>query len=535
MPLIPEYIGNAKTITPVKPVKNEVSVKVMEFDPELLPESFRPWITDIAERMQCPTDIPAVASMAVLASVVGRQVAIRPKCKDNWEVIPNLWGVAIGRPGLMKSPPVREVMKPLQRLEIKAAKEYAAAENAYRLTEATWKAQHRTAEDSLMQAVKKGTPTNAVALPEKPAMPIRRRYVTNDSTVEKLGEILAGNPHGVLQFRDELMGLLKNLDKPGKESDRAFYIEGWSGDGRFTSDRIGRGTIDIEACCVSIFATTQPGPLSSYLFQAKQGGGGDDGLVQRFQLMVWPEVSKQWKNVDRWPDKKSRDNAHDVIERLANIDPWQIDATEDEFGGIPFLRFSADAQGRFDGWRADLEQEVRSGELPPSLEAHLSKYRSLIPSLALLIHLADGRQGPVGLSALDKAVGWGEYLRSHAEKIYGSVDGGESASDQELESFIRSKGGRVTVPEVRSKFKGDSEAAKEKLQSWVKLGKGRWDIPPSGPLGGRQPTRFVLGNGEAKTITPEILEENEGFGSGFDEIDAVNHKLNAFNEEDTWM
>ena len=58
--------------------------------------------------------------------------------------------------------------------------------------------------------------------------------------------------------------------------------------------------------------------------------------------------------------------------------------------------------------------QLRAADLPAALEAVLAKYRSLIPSIALLIHLADGGCGPVPLSALDKAVGWGQYLFAHA-------------------------------------------------------------------------------------------------------------------------
>ena len=66
----------------------------------------------------------------------------------------------------------------------------------------------------------------------------------------------------------------------------ALYVESWNGDGRFTVDRIGRGTLDIPACCLSMLATIQPGPLQSYLFDAVNGGRDDDGLMPRFQLAV---------------------------------------------------------------------------------------------------------------------------------------------------------------------------------------------------------------------------------------------------------
>ena len=41
---------------------------------ELLPETLRPWIGDVSERVQCPPDFPAVAAMVALGSVLGRRV-----------------------------------------------------------------------------------------------------------------------------------------------------------------------------------------------------------------------------------------------------------------------------------------------------------------------------------------------------------------------------------------------------------------------------------------------------------------------------
>ncbi|TXH76472.1 MAG: DUF3987 domain-containing protein [Thiothrix sp.] len=57
------------------------------------------------------------------------------------------------------------------------------------------------------------------------------------------------------------------------------------------------------------------------------------------------------------------------------------------------------------------------------MESHLDKYRSLIPSLALLIHLADSPASslfnPVSEEALLKALAWSEYLEGHMQRIYG--------------------------------------------------------------------------------------------------------------------
>ena len=47
----------------------------------------------------------------------------------------------------------------------------------------------------------------------------------DDATVEKLGELLNENPHGLLQFRDEDAGFLHMMDREGHENARAFLKE----------------------------------------------------------------------------------------------------------------------------------------------------------------------------------------------------------------------------------------------------------------------------------------------------------------------
>ena len=55
---------------------------VEPFDEALMPAALGPWVTDIADRMQCPPDFPAVAAMVALSSVIGRKACIAPKRCD---------------------------------------------------------------------------------------------------------------------------------------------------------------------------------------------------------------------------------------------------------------------------------------------------------------------------------------------------------------------------------------------------------------------------------------------------------------------
>ena len=85
---------------------------------------------------------------------------------------------------------------------------------------------------------------------------------------------------------------------------------------------------------------------------------------------------------------------------------------------FPMSASLPEAQEIFDDWRAKLEIRLRQNHEHPAIEAHLAKYRSLIPSLALLIHLADHGKNPVGVDAIERACAWGEYLESHARRVY---------------------------------------------------------------------------------------------------------------------
>jgi len=52
---------------------------VEAFNLRFLPESFRSWVADIAERMQVPLDFPAVIAVLCLAGAVNRRARIIPR------------------------------------------------------------------------------------------------------------------------------------------------------------------------------------------------------------------------------------------------------------------------------------------------------------------------------------------------------------------------------------------------------------------------------------------------------------------------
>lgn len=253
--------------------------------------------------------------------------------------------------------------------------------------------------------------------------------------MEKLHEILDKNPGGVLVVRDELSGWLATLDKQGREGERAFYLETWNGNSGFTMDRIGRGTVHADYCCVSLLGGIQPARLRSYLADALADGPTNDGLIQRFQIAVWPDVEPKYTLVDRPPDEAARKTASQVFKKLAS---------QPVFNEPTPLKFSAEAQQLFNVWLTDLEHRLRGDELHPALNAHLAKYRSLLPSLALLFELADSAAGlsdgrEVSINHTRQAALWCAYLESHANRVYSCMTTPELRGSRELAVRIKQR------------------------------------------------------------------------------------------------
>jgi putative DNA primase/helicase len=415
------------------PIQKEL-LPVESLPIQIIPEPYCDFVLDEAHRMQCPIDFIAVSILEATSAVIGAGCGVKPKKEDDWLVIPNLWGCIIGRPGKLKTPAASSAICFLERLESKEKNIFDDAMRKFEVEQESHKAEKDAIKRKMSSAHSKKLENDIQARAidvdylktmysnlEEPEKPKRKRFKSNDATVEKLSELLAENSRGLLLYRDELMGLLTTWDKVGHESDRSFFLEAWNGKGTHTTDRIGRGTIDTENMCVSVFGTTQPDKLIRYLSGAMNGN--NDGLMQRFQLLVYPD-DISWELVDKKPNHKARDRVFNILETLPHMNFSEYGASKDEDGRL-FFRFNEEAQKLFYEWLVDLERNKLLADDHHLLLEHLSKYRKLMPALALILHvidLADGKQSDgISVENAERACALCEYFESHARRIYALV------------------------------------------------------------------------------------------------------------------
>jgi phage/plasmid primase-like uncharacterized protein len=508
-----ECLRRAEAVTDVvwptpKPIIAELKT-VPAFDADtLLPDALRAWVMDEADRMPCPPDFIAAAAIVALSSIIGARCAIKPKARDSWQIVPNLWGAIVGDPSSKKSPAWSAALKPLDRLIAKAMVSHLEAMGDYETEKMVFDAQEEALRSRIKEAAKKPSKGDPATIArelrdhneEAPKAPTLRRYKSNDSTWEKLGELLRDNPAGVLMLRDELVGLIASWEREGHEGARTFFLEGWNGDQDFDTDRIGRGNIYIPNLCISIFGGTQPDKLTGYLEQAAHALA-NDGMLQRFQLLVYPDPCP-WEYRDRAPDKVARDVAFAVFEKLADFDPVAWGAAADDLSKFPHYRFDEEAQEIFIEWSSDLHRVRMPNEEEPIIQQHLAKYDKLFPALALILHLVEcvetGLRGPVTADAALRAAAWCEYLEGHARRCYGLLKDVGVRGAQALVSKIEK--GKIedgfTLRDVRRKHwrslttDGPIQAALDWLEDedWLRSE----TTGGTGPGGGRRTVRYQI-------------------------------------------
>ncbi|WP_411671029.1 YfjI family protein [Acinetobacter baumannii] len=416
-----------------KQIKSEL-LPVKKITKDMLPIDVYTYCADEAKRADNMTfDLVAVCLLTSLGALIGARVAIKPKQLDDYSIVPNLWGGIIAPPSSKKSPAISAGTRHLDRLVLQAKEQFELEQKESIAKGIVFKSTEKVLAkrlDKVEEAQEKLKLAQEIAdmqtEAEKP--PVLKRYFTNDSSPEALADLERSNPNGILVIRDELIGLLSSLDQNDTDTGRAFYLEGWNGTGSYQFDRITRGSGFIKNHCLSVLGGIQPDKLMSYLEKTIKGMG-NDGLLQRFQLLIYPDLA-QWQYSDSKSDKDAKEAVFSLFKRLDELNEHELvllgAKPSDEFNARPYFRFTEQAQQAYKVWSTQLNSITIPNEEHAIIQEHLSKFGKLMPALALIFHLIDSVQlgeriGGISLACVEMAIKWCDYLESHARRIYGMV------------------------------------------------------------------------------------------------------------------
>ena len=237
---------------------------VPRFPLETLPPHLRRFVEYTAKSTGGDLSACAMAALAACSGAISQEFSLKMKRSGDWFVRPRLWVMLVGDPSSKKSPIMSSCIKPIRAWEGVGVKQYQK-------DFARWK------EDKEAGA-KDGTE------PTKPT-----RYLLNETTTEKMGEILSRQDRGIMVEQDEISGWIGAMDKygggKGAAADRGFWLGAYNGGPR-TVDRLGRGETFIQNLCVAFVGGVQPDRL------VELGNLTSDGLLQRFLPVMMNKAAR---------------------------------------------------------------------------------------------------------------------------------------------------------------------------------------------------------------------------------------------------
>jgi hypothetical protein len=263
-----------------KPINNEryfhKQPPAPPFPLELLPPTLASVIRDAAACKNAPIGYVASSLLSVAGGLIGNSHTISPN--HGWYEPLAIWMMIVGAPSSNKSPAMDVCNDVLNELEATLNADYGALKEEYEEKLKLYETQEKAWKEQAKKALKDGEPPPEKSdILEKPIKPYMKRVMVASATIEQIAELLQQNPRGLSVVRDELAGLLMNMERYGNGTDRQFYIESFGGR-RFTVDIKSRPEpLIIQRLLLTLLGGIQPQRLQE-IFNTST----DDGLSARF-------------------------------------------------------------------------------------------------------------------------------------------------------------------------------------------------------------------------------------------------------------
>lgn len=323
-----------------------------------------------------------VSAVIAAAAMIHDRITLEVSKASGWYERPCLWMLILAGPGAGKSPSIRAVTKRIQGLHAELV--------------TAWVSEHgkgkKVADDA----------------PPRPAL------FTSDTTIEKMADILAANPRGILYENDEFETWVGSHDayrSGGASRDTGEWCRLFDG-GPKQIDRVLRGSSFVPNWSASVLSATTPATLEKLAKKLPA-----DGLFQRFLLVSMRRAGKPDRKIDAIQVRRAREAFEMRLEALHG------------FGGEGTVRMALDAAALFEQ-EADALRELTAAtaDVDEKFAGHVSKHAAMLARVALTFHCAQcygahPSSEPLTLATLQTATRFMRKAYRHAFAVYGAVGG----------------------------------------------------------------------------------------------------------------
>jgi len=373
---------------------------------EAFPTQIAALLNEASAAFTVQLQIPAACLLGMLSCLVGgtRLISLRP----SWKEPGNIWIATVAASGIGKTPCAAAFFGPIKNLEHEAHK--------------AWKEEYANYETELELCKKqRAKAKNREDMPGKPTTPKRRQACVDDATVEALGEVLADNPRGIMWRKDELSGLVSDMDKYAGHGSvggtRARLLSSYDGQEWKTSRTSNPArNLYIPHAYVGIFGGIQPAMLSKVFKTGSTGVDEASGFLQRFML-----IRAERDKPSYWTERHLSQNSTALLESVAcALWAWDIEHDESERPVKKVVSVSKSAKAAFIEWFNTIAKE----EFLSQNAALLSKLKGQAQRLCLLLHCLDaalaGNDGmhPVSEDTMRRALLLANWIKEHQAQCW---------------------------------------------------------------------------------------------------------------------
>lgn len=396
---------------------------------DVFPEPVQAFVDALAESTETPPELPAMLTLAALASCVAGKYRVRIKA-DYFEPC-NLWACVALPPGSRKSAVLQAVTSPLIQFEREQraglAPDIQRAESEAETTRARIEALRKKAAKAAAGDVAEITKEIEELETHMPTIPRARQLWTADVTPERLAVLMGDNEGTMAQFTDE-GGVFDTL--AGRYSNGIanldVYLQGHDGRTAIRVDRGSRAPLFIENPCLTLGLCPQPDVIAAL---ADKPGFRGRGLLGRF-LFAMPAANLGRRTLNGVPVPVSVTQQYNSIIAALLKHGWN-ETSEGRRAHV--LKLSPEAYTAWHAFALEIEGGMAAGGTFEHITDWAGKLPGAVARIAAVLHVAryayaNPWQHDISPDDMAAAIRLGRVLSCHALIAF-NVMGADAALD----------------------------------------------------------------------------------------------------------
>lgn len=371
-----------------------------------LPEQLQYLIKTYAETYGTHMDFWAGAFLMATSLGIGQSVKLQTKYIN----APCLWFIFIAPSGIGKTEPLNTALAPFLHLDKLKYENYSKDVEDYE----KWKI---TPKDQRVQGSMEP--------------PVYIQYTLQDFTPESLSKVLSDNPRGVVIYRDELSGWIKDFNRYNKSGEQENYLSAWMGNA-FVVNRKTQ-ILRIDSPFIDVAGGMQPDLINLFAKENRDR----NGFLVRFCHIFPDKADKPFYN-DKVIPSHVKDLYFQYINNLLSLE-YTTESNQ-------YINLSDDAHSMYITWFNNNATAINH-ENYDYLRGVYSKLDIISLRLALTIHfskwaLTGVNEDKITPETMKAALDITEYFRITGTKVFHHLQPQEdkTISNKEAAIYLASLG-----------------------------------------------------------------------------------------------